>query len=58
GQGRENSRNFLRDNADIYAKLDKEVRARLGLLRGEAASASAPAPDVISLKAAPAGKSR
>ena len=31
GQGRENSRQFLKDNPDILAKLDAEVRARIGL---------------------------
>ena len=31
GQGRENARQFLKDNKDIYAKLDTEVRKLLGL---------------------------
>ncbi|MGA9042475.1 MAG: recombinase RecA [Terriglobales bacterium] len=31
GQGRENARQFLKDNKDIYAKLDLEVRKKLGL---------------------------
>jgi recombination protein RecA len=31
GQGRENARQFLKDNKDIYAKLDAEVRKVLGL---------------------------
>jgi len=31
GQGRENARQFLKDNKDIYAKLDAEVRKHLGL---------------------------
>ncbi len=31
GQGRENSRQFLRDNPDIYTKLDKEVRKVLNM---------------------------
>jgi recombination protein RecA len=31
GQGRENARNFLRENKDIAAKLEAEVRKALGL---------------------------
>jgi recombination protein RecA len=31
GQGRENARQFLRDNKDILARLDAEVRKQLGL---------------------------
>ncbi len=31
GQGRENARQFLKDNKDIMAKLDTEVRKKLGL---------------------------
>ncbi|MBM3811685.1 MAG: recombinase RecA [Acidimicrobiia bacterium] len=52
GQGRENSRQFLRDNPEIYAKLDREVRKQLGMVKEEAAAAApAPAP-------AAAGKSK
>ena len=32
GQGRENARQFLKDNKDVMAKLDTEVRKALGLL--------------------------
>src|SRR5258708_15786644 len=32
GQGRENARQFLKDNKDIMAKLDTEVRKALGLI--------------------------
>ena len=32
GQGRENARQFLKDNKDILAKLDTEVRKKLGLI--------------------------
>ena len=32
GQGRENARQFLKDNKDIMAKLDTEVRKTLGLI--------------------------
>jgi len=40
GQGRENTRNFLKEHADIYAKMDAEVRKRLGI--GQAANAEVP----------------
>jgi recombination protein RecA len=32
GQGRENARQFLKDNKEIYAKLEAEVRKELGLI--------------------------
>jgi len=32
GQGRENARQFLKDNKDVLAKLDTEVRKALGLI--------------------------
>jgi recombination protein RecA len=41
GQGRENARNFMRENKDITQKLDVEVRQALGLL---APAAPAPVP--------------
>jgi len=31
GQGRENVRTFLKENKDIYAKMDKELRTKLGI---------------------------
>jgi recombination protein RecA len=40
GQGRENARQFLKDNKDVMAKLDTEVRKALGLI---AAPSAAPA---------------
>jgi recombination protein RecA len=32
GQGRENARQFLLENADIYAEVDQKVRTQIGLL--------------------------
>ncbi|MEZ5815136.1 MAG: recombinase RecA [Alphaproteobacteria bacterium] len=32
GQGRENAKNFLRENADLAAKLEKQIRANAGLI--------------------------
>jgi len=44
GQGRENARNFLRENKDICAKLDTELRKTLGLVKEErVAGVAAPA---------------
>jgi len=42
GQGRENSRQFLKDNADIRQSLDTELRTALGLLKPEPVSAEPP----------------
>src|SRR5215831_15161774 len=42
GQGRENARQFLKDNKDVLAKLDTEVRKTLGL-DGEKPAAAPPA---------------
>ena len=41
GQGRENARQFLKDNKDVMAKLDAEVRKALGLAHGPAQPAAA-----------------
>ncbi len=46
GQGRENARQFLRENADIAQKLEAELRVVLGLVRQPAPAANgAPAPE-------------
>jgi recombination protein RecA len=39
GQGRENARQFLKDNKDTMAKLDTEVRKALGLIATPAPAA-------------------
>jgi recombination protein RecA len=46
GQGRENARQFLKDNPDIRQTLDTELRKLLGLIKTDAAAAppEAPAP--------------
>jgi recombination protein RecA len=58
GQGRENARQFLRDNADIRQSIDTELRKQLGLIKPEAAPATdAPPPNSVpaaSAKPAPA----
>ncbi len=40
GQGRENARQFLKDNADIRQQLDAELRKALGLTRSDPAAAA------------------
>ena len=44
GQGRENARQFLKDNKDVMAKLDAEVRKALGLTQGPAHPTAAATP--------------
>ena len=44
GQGRENARQFLKDNQDVMAKLDVEVRKALGLIATPAPAAATNAP--------------
>jgi recombination protein RecA len=52
GQGRDNSKQFLIDNPDIFAKLDTEVRQKLGMIRAAAEPAPAEAAEPPA-KAAP-----
>jgi recombination protein RecA len=40
GQGRENARQFLKDNKDVMAKLETEVRKALGLIVAPPAAAA------------------
>jgi recombination protein RecA len=58
GQGRENARQFLKDNTDILAAIDTEVRKSLGLIKNtESSETSAPPPTPIdSPKAAARGR--
>ena len=46
GQGRENARQFLKDNADIKTTLDTELRKALGLIKPDPAPNEAPAAPV------------
>ena len=43
GQGRENTRGFLKENKDIYAKIDAELRKRLSIGAAKAEVPEAPA---------------
>jgi recombination protein RecA len=55
GQGRENARQFLKDNPEVRKKLDAELRKQLGLSKSEAPAAPAIAPAPTQ---AAAGKAR
>jgi len=47
GQGRENARQFLKDNADIRVKVDAELRKSLGITRAGEDEGTSPAPTPI-----------
>ena len=44
GQGRENARQFLKDNPDIRTRIDIELRKALGLTKSAAAEGETPTP--------------
>jgi recombination protein RecA len=54
GQGRENAKNFLKDNKDIAAKIEAAVRKAMGLVKD--AAAAPPEPPPVSPKEAAAAK--
>ncbi len=55
GQGRENARQFMKDNAETRAALDAEVRTALGLVRKDSVTApTVPEPEPAMAK--PAGR--
>ena len=58
GQGRENARQFLKDNPETFKKLDVELRKALGLTRAEVAAVPAAAPVPAAVPAAAASRAR
>jgi recombination protein RecA len=58
GQGRENARQFLKDNPDIRAKVDIELRKVLGLTKIAESEAAAATPTPIDSKPAAASRAR
>ncbi len=60
GQGRENVRQFLRDNADIRERINVELRKALGLNKGgdQPAEAAGPAPTPIDTAKAATARGR
>lgn len=45
GQGRENGKQFLRDNPDIAERLERQIRIKLGLIEDETKSEEKPVED-------------
>jgi len=58
GQGRENAKNTLRDNKELCAKIESEVRAALGIGKPQAQPAAAPASAAPAAPAASGGGRR
>src|SRR5689334_23504001 len=58
GQGRENARQFLKDNPDIRASIDTELRKALGLIKAEPAVPTEAPPPPVNAKPAPAAARR
>jgi len=56
GQGRENTRGFLKENKDIYAKIDAELRKRLSIGAVKADVPEAPAGGAAEAKEVVRGK--
>jgi recombination protein RecA len=56
GQGRENARQFLKDNQDIRQTIDTELRKALGLIKPDGAPVASPveAPPPPAAKPVPA----
>jgi recombination protein RecA len=54
GQGRENARQFLKDNPDIRRTVDTEVRKALGLIKPDGAPVAAPVEAPPTAKPVPA----
>ena len=52
GQGRENARQFLKDNPDVFKKLDVELRKALGLVRAEIRKTEEPPSPPVAVPAA------
>ena len=58
GQGRENAKQFLRENSDVFKKVDAELRKQLGLVRAEQPVVVAPPPAAAPPQAAAATRAR
>jgi recombination protein RecA len=56
GQGRENVRTFLKENKDITARIETDVRKALGLIPAEAKAQAAAAPQAEGPRAVPSGR--
>jgi recombination protein RecA len=56
GQGRENTRGFLKENKEVFAKLDAELRKRLGIGVAKAEVPEVPAGGEVQAKEAVRGR--
>jgi recombination protein RecA len=56
GQGRENTRTFLKENKEVFAKLDAELRKRLGIGAAKAEVPEVPAGGEVQAKEAVRGR--
>ncbi len=56
GQGRENTRSFLKENKDVFAKMDGEVRKKLGIGQLKVDAPEAPAGGAAEAKEAVRGR--
>ncbi|MEK7408210.1 MAG: recombinase RecA [Acidobacteriota bacterium] len=58
GQGRENARQFLKDNPETAARLEAELRQALGLIRAPQPASATPPPEAAAKPAPAAARSR
>ena len=58
GQGRENAKQFLRENVDVFKKVDMELRKQLGLIRPDPQAAAPPPPPAPAPQAVAATRAR
>jgi recombination protein RecA len=58
GQGRENAKQFLRENVDVFKKVDLELRKQLGLIRADPQAVAPPPPPAPAPQAAAATRAR
>ena len=56
GQGRENTRSFLKENKDVFAKMDGEVRKKLGIGQQKVEAPEAPTGGAAEAKEAVRGR--
>ncbi|MCG3044380.1 DNA recombination/repair protein RecA, partial [Streptomyces sp. S1A] len=58
GQGKENARNFLRDNPDLADEIEKKIKEKLGIGAKTEAPESEPGTDAAKTEAAPAAAAK
>src|SRR5438046_1472555 len=58
GQGRENAKQFLRENVDVFKKVDAELRKQLGLVRADSPAVVATPPAAAPPQAVAATRAR